>query len=412
MLVLDADATRKDHSARAPLPEITILMPCLNEAETLVACIREALAAIELAGVEGEVLIADNGSTDESRELAVSAGARVVEIASRGYGSALAGGIAAARGHYVLMGDADGSYDFGELPKFLDALRAGTDLVMGCRMPVGGGRVLPGAMPWKHRWIGNPVLTALGRLFFTTPVHDFHCGLRAFRRDAVLELDLICPGMEFASEMVVRASFVGMSLAEVPVTLRPDGRSRPPHLRSWRDGWRHLRFMLLFSPRWLFMIPGLVLALVSLAAFLRLSYGPISLGSVNLDVNTLILAAAGLVAGVQMALLGILAKTFAVQQGIAPPTPLLTRLQRWQPVEFGIVGGGVLILIGVAYFLVAVARWRAVGFGDLPDREGIRIVVPAVTAGALGIQFAFSGFALAVLDFGREIRLKRAGAET
>ena len=392
----------------AATPEITILMPCLNEAETLVRCIAEAQAALAAAGVLGEILVADNGSTDGSATLARAAGARVVAIAHRGYGNALAGGIAAAHGRYVLMGDADGSYDFGELPKFLQALRAGNDLVMGCRLPAGGGRVLPGAMPWKHRWIGNPVLTAIGRLFFTAPVHDFHCGLRAFRRDAVLELGLLCPGMEFASEMVVRAGIVGLKLAEVPITLRPDGRSRPPHLRSWRDGWRHLRFMLLFSPRWLFLIPGLVLALVSLAAFLRLTAGPLVVGHVVFGVNTLIVASAGLVAGVQMVLLGILVKAFAVQQGFAPPTPLLTKLQRLQPVELGIASGGALILLGITYFLVALAHWHAVDFGYLPEREGVRIIVPAVTAGALGIQLACSGFALAVLEFGRDVRMRRA----
>ena len=324
MLLDQADMVRTESHSGRPAPEITILMPCLNEAETLAACIREAQAAIESAGVSGEVLIADNGSTDGSGELARSLGARVVDVRTPGYGSALTGGIAAARGQYVLMGDADGSYDFGELPKFLAALRAGKDLVMGCRLPAGGGRVLPGAMPWTHRWIGNPVLTALGRLFFAVPAHDFHCGLRAFRRDVVLDLGLQCPGMEFASEMVVKASFVGLPMAEVPVTLRPDRRSRPPHLRSWRDGWRHLRFMLLASPRWLFLMPGLALATLSLVAFLRLAVGPLQVGQVTFDVNTLVLAGAGLVAGTQMMLLGILATAFAVQQGIAPPSPLLS----------------------------------------------------------------------------------------
>lgn len=408
MLLDQAEITRTGPATRRPAPEITILMPCLNEAETLAACIREAQAAIDVAGVSGEVLIADNGSTDGSGELARSLGARVVNVNARGYGSALMGGIAAARGQYVLMGDADGSYDFGELPKFLERLRAGKDLVMGCRLPAGGGHVLPGAMPWTHRWIGNPVLTALGRLFFAVPAHDFHCGLRAFRRDAVLDLGLQCPGMEFASEMVVKASFVGLPMAEVPVTLRPDRRSRPPHLRSWRDGWRHLRFMLLASPRWLFVMPGLALAALSLVAFLRLAAGPLQLGHVTFDVNTLVLAAAGLVAGVQMILLGVIAKSFAVQQGIAPPTPYINLLQRLHPVEFGIAAGGVLILVGLTYVLTAVAHWRAVGFGDLPYRESVRIVIPAVTAAALGIQLAFSAFALAVLDLGREIRLKRA----
>lgn len=398
----------QDGAAGAGL-EVSILMPCLNEAETIAGCVREALAALAAAGVAGEVLVADNGSSDESPALARAAGARVVEVPGRGYGNALAGGIAAARGRYVLMGDADGSYDFGELPRFLGALRGGADLAMGCRLPAGGGRILPGAMPWKHRWIGNPLLTFLGRLFFTAPIHDFHCGLRAFRREALLGLGLQCPGMEYASEMVVRATFARLVVTEVPVTLRPDGRSRPPHLRSWRDGWRHLRFMLLFSPRWLYLMPGLALAGLSLALFLRLMLGPWTVGGVTFDVNSLILASAGLVAGVQTVLLGMLAKASAVQLGIVPPSPPLSRLQQLRPVELGIGCGLALMLLGLGYLLWALQHWRATGFGELTPNAGVRIVVPAVTAAALGLQFAFSGFALAVLEFGRELRLKRAG---
>ena len=387
---------------------VTILMPCLDEAETIVACVGEARAALARAGVAGEVLVADNGSRDGSQALAAAAGARVVAIAARGYGNALAGGIAAARGRWVLMGDADGSYDFGALPGFLARLHGGDDLVMGCRLPAGGGRILPGAMPWTHRWLGNPVLSALGRLFFAVPVHDFHCGLRAFRKDAILGLDLRCPGMEYASEMVVRATMAGLRLGEVPVTLRPDGRSRPPHLRSWRDGWRHLRFLLLFSPRWLFLVPGLLLASLSLVAFLALLPGPVRIGGVTFDVNTLIMASAGLVAGVQTVLMGMFAKAAAVQLGIVAPTPLLTRLQGLRTIELGIATGAALLLFGLGYALVAVGRWGEVGFGDLPPGESVRIVVPAVTAAAIGIQLAFSGFALAILRFGRELRLGRA----
>ena len=398
-----------DRPSEAVELEATLLMPCLNEAETIARCVAEARAALARAGVAGEVLVADNGSTDGSQVLAAAAGARVVQIAGRGYGRALAGGVRAARGRYVLMGDADGSYDFGELPRFLDRLDDGADLVMGCRLPAGGGRILPGAMPWKHRWVGNPVLSRLGRLFFAVPVHDLHCGLRAFRREAIERLDLRCPGMEYASEMVVRAAMAGLRLAEVPVTLRPDGRSRPPHLRSWRDGWRHLRFMLLFSPRWLYLMPGLALAGLSLALFLRLMLGPWTVGGVTFDVNSLILASAGLVAGVQTVLLGMLAKASAVQLGIVPPSPPLSRLQQLRPVELGIGCGLALMLLGLGYLLWALQHWRATGFGELTPNAGVRIVVPAVTAAALGLQFAFSGFALAVLEFGRELRLKRAG---
>jgi glycosyltransferase involved in cell wall biosynthesis len=408
MRLEQVDGSVSGATAAAPALELSIVMPCLDEAETLQGCIREALAALAAAGIAGEVVVADNGSRDGSPALAQAAGAQVVEVAPRGYGNALLAGIAAARGRWVLMGDADGSYDFAELARFLPHLRAGADLVMGCRLPKGGGRILAGAMPWKHRWIGNPLLSALGRLFFTAPVHDFHCGLRACRREAVLSLGLRCPGMEFASEMVVKATLAGLRITEVPVTLRPDGRSRQPHLRSWRDGWRHLRFMLLFSPRWLFLIPGSALALASLALFLRLLLGPLRLGTVTFDTNTLLVAAAGLVAGVQAVLFGVLAKAFAVQQGIAPPTPLLTRLQALRPVELGIASGLALIVLGLGYLLVAVHGWAKTGFGELSYPDSLRIVVPAVTFGALGVQLAFAGFALAVLELGREIRLQRA----
>ena len=387
--------------------EVTLLMPCLNEAETIARCVAEARAALARAGVAGEVLVADNGSTDGSQVLAAASGARVVQIAGRGYGRALAGGVRAARGRYVLMGDADGSYDFGELPRFIDQLDDGADLVLGCRLPAGGGRILPGAMPWKHRWIGNPVLSRLGRLFFAVPVHDLHCGLRAFRREAIERLNLRCPGMEYASEMVVRAAMAGLRLAEVPVTLRPDGRSRPPHLRSWRDGWRHLRFMLLFSPRWLFLVPGLALAGVSLVMFLLLLAGPLRVGSVTFDINTLILAGSGLVTGIQTVLIGILAKAAAIGLGLVPPTPLLTRLQGRRPVELGLLAGAGLLPLGIGYVLWAVESWREAGFGDLPPGESVRIVVPAVTVIAIGIQLAFSGFVLATIEFGRELRLQR-----
>ena len=386
--------------------ELTVVIPCLNEAETLTSCLREAWAAIAAAGVVGEVLVADNGSVDGSPEIAAAVGARVLHVAERGYGNALLGGIGAARGRLVLMGDADGSYDFGALPLFLARLREGADLVMGCRMPGGGGTILPGAMPWKHRWIGNPALSALGRLFFEAPVRDFHCGLRAFRRDAILRLGLRCPGMELASEMVVKATLARLRIAEVPVTLRPDGRSRPPHLRSWRDGWRHLRFMLLFTPRWLFLIPGAVLSLASLLLFLRLAAGPLELAGVRFDTNSLLVAGLGLITGVQMLLFGVLAKLFAVNQGLLPPTAFTGWLRRRRLVELGIGSGGVLALLGLGYLAYEVELWRRAGFGDLSYPESLRIVVPAVTALAVGVQLVFAGFMLALIDLSREIRLR------
>jgi glycosyltransferase involved in cell wall biosynthesis len=386
--------------------ELTVVIPCLNEAETLHSCLREAWAAIAAAGVVGEVLVADNGSVDGSPEIAAALGARVLHVAERGYGNALLGGIGAARGQLVLMGDADGSYDFGALPLFLARLREGADLVMGCRMPGGGGTILAGAMPWKHRWIGNPALSALGRLFFEAPVRDFHCGLRAFRRDAILRLGLRCPGMELASEMVVKATLARLRIVEVPVTLRPDGRSRPPHLRSWRDGWRHLRFMLLFTPRWLFLIPGAVLSLASLLLFLRLAAGPLELAGVRFDTNSLLVAGLGLITGVQMLLFGVLAKLFAVNQGLLPPTAFTGWLRRRRLVELGIGSGGVLALLGLGYLAYEVELWRRAGFGDLSYPESLRIVVPAVTALAVGVQLVFAGFMLALIDLSREIRLR------
>lgn len=386
--------------------ELSVVMPCLDEAETLRGCIVEAAAAMAAAGVRGEVVVADNGSRDGSQAIAADAGARLVTVRDKGYGNALMGGIRAARGRFVIMGDADGSYDFGGIPEFLAKLRAGSDLVMGCRMPGGGGRILPGAMPWKHRWIGNPALSRLGRLFFAAPVHDFHCGLRGFRREAVLKLGLRCPGMEFASEMVVKATLHGLRLDEVPVTLRPDGRTRPPHLRSFRDGYRHLRFMLLFSPRWLFLVPALLLSLASLTVFARLMQGPLRLGGVTFATNTMIVAAITLVTAIQAGLVGILAQAFAVNQGLMPPTLLIRRLKRFRPVELGLTLGAALVVIGTLWLAWTVELWRRAGFGDLPTGQSLRLVLPAVTAFAIGVQLVFWGFAMGVLSLSREIRLR------
>ena len=377
--------------------EVSIVMPCLNESETLRACVEEAKKAIDDTGVSGEVVIADNGSTDGSQAIAENAGARVVNITQRGYGSALLGGIIAARGRYVLMGDADESYNFGELPRYLDKLRGGAELVMGCRLPKGGGTIMPGAMPWKHRWIGNPVLSGLGRIFFKSPVDDFHCGLRAFRKDAILDLDLHCTGMEFASEMVVKSTFAQLKIDQVPITLRPDGRSRAPHLRSWRDGWRHLRFMLLHTPKWLFLLPGLVLTLASLVGFATLVWGPVKIGGLNFSINTLLVCAVGILVGFQTLFFAVYTKVVAVQHGVLSPDSRVKRLLDMPLVEWGLLAGLGLVLAGVAGLIGAVLYWRAAGFGNLPTEQSLRIVIPAVTAIALGVQWMFSGFALAVL---------------
>jgi len=388
-------------------PEVSIVMPCLNEAETLQACIEEAWLAIRKCGVSGEVVVADNGSIDKSTSIAIQAGARLVRVIEKGYGNALMGGIQEANGVYVLMGDADGSYDFGELPAFLELLRQGKDLVMGCRLPAGGGVIKPGAMPWKHRWLGNPVLSGMGKLFFNAPIDDFHCGLRAFRRDAILALDLRCAGMEFASEMVVKSTIAGLKIDQVPITLRPDGRSRAPHLRSWRDGWKHLRFMLLFSPRWLFFIPGFILFAAGIIGFLALMQGPIRIGAVTFDTNTLLVCSATILIGFQILFFAVYTKTFAVRAGLLRPDPRITWLLSARPVEWGISIGLVLALLGMGYLVYSVLQWQEVHFGNLSYSTSLRIVIPGITSIALGIQCIFSGFALAVL--GLERRLRRSG---
>ncbi|MGI9051869.1 MAG: glycosyltransferase family 2 protein [Ilumatobacteraceae bacterium] len=380
-----------DKSGTPATCEITILMPCLDEAETLAACIAKAYAYLQRRGIDGEVLIADNGSTDGSQQLAADAGARVVEITQRGYGSALLGGIRAARGRFVIMGDADDSYDFSHLDAFVDELRAGRQLVMGNRF---SGGIEPGAMPWLHRRIGNPVLSWIGRTFFRVPVGDFHCGLRGFDRDAVLGLGLRTTGMEFASELVVRASLERLSISEVPTTLSRDGRSRPPHLRSWRDGWRHLRFLLIYSPRWLFLYPGIVAMTIGALTTAALLIGPIEIGSVALDVATLIYAAALVVLGYQAALFSLVTRYYATQRGFLPASRSVNDLaDRWS-LERGLVAGGLIFACGLLVGLLQVFRWSGEGFGQMNTRESVSAAIPAMLGLTLGFQtIMFSMFA-------------------
>lgn len=391
------DLTAPDSWRAQPQVELSIVMPCLNEAETLAVCVEKALKGIHSAGVSGEVIVADNGSTDGSIQIAEKCGARVVHVAAKGYGNALRGGIEAARGRWILMGDADDSYDFGEAGRFVERLGEGHDLVMGCRLPSGGGTIKPGAMPWKNRWIGNPSLSFLGRLFFKTPVRDFHCGLRGFSREAYDRMELKTTGMEFASEMVMKASLRSMRISEVPITLHPDGRSRPPHLRPWRDGWRHLRFMLIYSPRWLFLVPGVVLTLLGVLASAWIFLAPRHIGGVELDAGTLLVACMGLIVGVQLVAFACFTKAFAIAEGLLPADPRFQRALQLISLERGVIAGVLICLAGVGMLAWSVYLWGKVDFGSLPYPENLRRIIVAVTLVVVGLQTVFSSFFLGVL---------------
>jgi len=377
---------------------LTILMPCLNEAETLAFCVRQAVAALRDNHVAGEVLVADNGSTDGSQQIATDEGALVVPVPVRGYGAALMAGIEAARGKYVLMADADASYDFGQLPRFLAKLEEGNDLVMGNRF---SGEIKPGAMPPLHKYLGNPVLSYIGRLFFGIPVRDFHCGIRAMRRDAILGLNLRTTGMEFASEMVVKSSLAGLRIAEVPTTLSPDGRSRAPHLRTWRDGWRHLRFLLLFSPRWLFFYPGIVTFFVGVILSLWLLPGPQTIGHWTFDVDTLTYSLGLVLIGAHISVFAVSARVFGTQEGFLPPNPKFERIFNYINLEVGLIFGVTLLLIGLGILGYAVSIWHSAGFGDLSPQRMLRLTLPSATCFMLGVEAIFGSFFLSLLGMNR-----------
>lgn len=380
--------------------ELTVLMPCLNEAETLVVCISKAKKYLERAQINGEIVVSDNGSTDGSQVLAESAGARVINVPTKGYGAALSAGILAAEGRYIIMGDSDDSYDFSELDHFINALRLGNHLVMGNRFR---GGIAPGAMPPLHRYLGNPVLSGVGRLLFRSPIKDFHCGLRGFCRDAILDLNLHTIGMEFASEMVVKATLHGLKIAEVPTKLQPDGRGRPPHLRSWRDGWRHLKFLLLHSPKWLFFYPGLTLLLLGAFAQFRLAAGPIALGSATLSVQTMLFATVSSVVGLQLCLLALIGLEFSMRSGVITNLGRAERVLRNLTLERGLVTGGILLGFGVFLALQSVLNWAGTGFGALTPEVSMRLSIPAAWLILSGAEIMAASFFLALIRVGGDL---------
>ena len=375
-------------------------MPCLNEAETLETCIRKAQGFLKENQIEGEVVVADNGSADGSREIARRCGARLVDVPQKGYGSALMGGIAAARGEYVIMGDADDSYDFTNLQPFISALDDGADLAMGNRFK---GGIMPGAMPFLHRYLGNPVLSGLARTFFKSNVGDFHCGLRGFRRQAILDLDLQTTGMEFASEMAVKAALRGLKVVEVPTVLYPDGRSRPPHLRTWSDGWRHLKFLLLYSPKWLFFYPGAALIVFGLLVSVPLIFAPLQIGGVRLDINTLMYASLLTVVGAQSVLFSIFTYVFGVNVNLLPRDAATDKFLSRAGLEKGIALSAGMILLGFASSLGAVFYWSENRFGDIDPTRSMRLVIPGAMLFALGFQIFFASFFISILN----IKLKQ-----
>jgi glycosyltransferase involved in cell wall biosynthesis len=382
--------------------ELSIVMPCLNEGETLESCILKAQRALKAGDIRGEIILADNGSSDNSLEIAQRLGVRVVHVAARGYGNALMGGFAAAHGKYILMGDADDSYDFGDAPRFLDKLREGYDLVQGCRLPSGGGTIMNGAMPFSHRWFGNPVFSFMARRMFSVPIHDIYCGLRAFTKAYYNRLELRCVGMEFATEMIIKSSLHGAKFAEIPIILHPDGRViRKSHLKTVRDGWRTLRFFLLFSPRWLFFSPGVALILVGL-----LGYGlvllRVQIGKVHFDAHTLLFASLAILMGYQAVLFAILAKTFAVAEKLLPKDPVLTRFYQVMTLEKGLLLGIMALLSGFFMLADAILQWRSAGFGNLDYSRTMRWVVPGVTLAALGFQTILSSFFASILGLSRK----------
>jgi hypothetical protein len=381
--------------------EVSVVIPCLNEADTLATCLRKASDGMARAGINGEIVVADNGSTDDSPAIARAAGARLVPVMERGYGAALMGGIEAARGRFIVMGDADDSYDFGEVPAFVERLREGFDLVQGCRLPSGGGRVLPGAMPPLHRWFGNPMFSRVARAWFRAPVHDIYCGLRGFTKALYERLDQRCTGMEFATEMIVKASLTGARISEVPITLHPDGRrTHAPHLKTFRDGWRTLRFFLMCTPRRLFLMPGLVLLVLGLIGYTVAMPG-VTLGGLTFDAHTLLFASLAVICGYQSMLFSLIAKTFAASEGLLPIDPRVARFSSLLPLERGLLVGLATVVVGGVMLAAALNEWRVLNFGRLDYAHTMRVVVPGITLSVLGYQTILSSFFLSLLGMRR-----------
>lgn len=380
-------------------PELTVVMPCLNEAQTLGICIRKAQESFARIGIEGEVVVADNGSTDGSQQIAEELGARVVPVERRGYGAALTGGIAAARGRWVIMGDADDSYDFSKLEPFVEGLREGYDLVAGNRFK---GGIRPGAMPWLHKWLGNPTLSFIGKRLYGTPAGDIYCGLRGFDREKIAALDIRSSGMEFAIEMIVKATMQGLRVTEVPTTLSPDAEGREPHLNTWTDGWKSVRLLLLYSPKWLFLFPGLLLLAIGIAGMAWLIPGERAIGGVGFDVSTLLYFALAVIIGLQAVYFFLTARWFGITEGLLPDDPRIRRLLEGRGrLELGLVVGVVLISVGGALSLYALVNWNDADFGRLDYPDTLRVVIPGATLIAVGMQTALSALFLSVLGMRR-----------
>lgn len=372
--------------------EVSVVIPCLNEADTLEVCLQKARQALTSAGIAHEIIVADNGSTDASPQIAQACGARLVPVAARGYGAALMGGIEAARGRFIIMGDADDSYDFLECAKFIPPLREGCALVQGCRLPSGGGRILPGAMPWSHRWIGNPLFSFLAQRWFTAPIHDIYCGMRAFTKASYQQLGLRCTGMEFATEMVVKASIQGQKFAEIPICLHPDGRkAHAPHLKTIRDGWRTLRLLLMCSPHWLFVVPGLALIALGAAGYI-LAMGNISVGPAHPAGHTLLFSSALILCGYQAVAFSFIIKTFALREGWQRANPWLAGLYKYFNLERGLLVGGLAALAGLALMAWTWMVWARTGFGALDYGATMKIAIPGTLLLMLGVQTAFLSF--------------------